>query len=163
LVGTPFASLFAPASHDSALAQIAKLNEGSAGDTIAVSGRTREGMEIPLAMTVGRLGTDRLGVVLRDLSQSQRHETELVAARIKADWQSVAKSQSTGKVSHEIRRPLTAIIGFSELMMEERFAATGNDRYRQYLKHINCSGGHIMSLVNDLLDLSKIEAGQLEL
>jgi signal transduction histidine kinase len=48
-------------------------------------------------------------------------------------------------------------------MMEERFGAIGNDRYRQYLKDINSSGGHIMSLVNDLLDLSKIEAGRLEL
>ena len=163
LVGAPFASLFAPASCDSALAQIAKLNEGGAGNAIEVSGRGREGKEIPLAMTVGRLGTDRLGIVLRDLSLARKHEAELVAARLRAERQSVAKSEFLAKVSHEIRNPLNAIIGFSELMMEERFGAIGNDRYRQYLKDINSSGGHIMSLVNDLLDLSKIEAGRLEL
>jgi signal transduction histidine kinase len=114
-------------------------------------------------MTVGRLGTDRLGIVLRDLSLSRKHETELVAARLKAERQSTAKSEFLAKVSHEIRNPLNAIIGFSELMMEERFGAIGNDRYRQYLKDINSSGGHIMALVNDLLDLSKIESGRLEL
>jgi len=163
LVGAPFASLFAPASCDSALAQIVKLNEGGAGEAVEVSGRSREGTEIPLAMTVGRLGTDRLGIVLRDLSLSRKHESELVAARLKAERQSTAKSEFLAKVSHEIRNPLNAIIGFSELMMEERFGAIGNDRYRQYLKDINSSGGHIMSLVNDLLDLSKIESGRLEL
>jgi PAS domain S-box-containing protein len=163
LVGAPFASLFAPASCDSALAQIAKLNEGGAGNAIEVIGRGREGTEIPLAMTVGRLGTDRLGIVLRDLSLARKHETELVAARLRAERQSVAKSEFLAKVSHEIRNPLNAIIGFSELMMEERFGAIGNDRYRQYLKDIHSSGGHIMSLVNDLLDLSKIETGRLEL
>jgi signal transduction histidine kinase len=114
-------------------------------------------------MTVGRLGTDRLGIVLRDLSQSRKHETELIAARLKAERQSATKSEFLAKVSHEIRNPLNAIIGFSELMMEERFGAIGNDRYRQYLKDINSSGGHIMSLVNDLRDLSKIESGRLEL
>jgi len=163
LVGAPFVSLFTPASRDSALAQIAKLNEGGAGDVIEVSGRAREGTEVPLAMTVGRLGTDRLGVVLRDLSRPRQHETELVAARLKAERQSSAKSEFLAKVSHEIRNPLNAIIGFSELMTEERFGAIGNDRYRQYLKDIHSSGGHIMSLVNDLLDLSKIESGRLEL
>jgi PAS domain S-box-containing protein len=163
LVGAPFASLFAPASRDSALAHIVKLNDGGAGDVVEVSGRARNGTEIALAMTVGRLGTDRLGVILRDLSLSREHESEVVAARLKAERQSTAKSEFLAKVSHEIRNPLNAIIGFSELMMEERFGAIGNDRYRQYLKDIHSSGGHIMSLVNDLLDLSKIESGRLEL
>jgi signal transduction histidine kinase len=163
LVGAPFISLFAPASCDSALAEIAKLNEGGAGDAVEVSARAREGTEITLTMTVGRLGTDRLGVVLRDLSLARKRETELVEARLRAERQSTAKSEFLAKVSHEIRNPLNAIIGFSELMMEERFGAIGNDRYRQYLKDINSSGGHIMALVNDLLDLSKIESGRIEL
>jgi signal transduction histidine kinase len=163
LVGAPFISLFASASCDSALAQIAKLNEGGAGAAIEVSTRAREGTEIALTMTVGRLGTDRLGVVLRDLSLARKRETELVEARLRAERQLIVKSEFLAKVSHEIRNPLNAIIGFSELMMEERFGAIGNDRYRQYLKDINSSGGHIMALVNDLLDLSKIESGQIEL
>src|SRR5262249_56721219 len=136
-------------------AHITKLNDGSAGGTIEVSGLAREGAEIRLAMTVGRLGTDRLGVVLRDLSLSRNHETELVTARLKAERQSAAKSEFLAKVSHEIRNPLNAIIGFSELMMEERFGAIGNDRYRQYLKDINYSCGHILVLANYLLILSQ--------
>jgi signal transduction histidine kinase len=66
-------------------------------------------------------------------------------------------------MSHEIRTPLNAIIGFSEVMMDERFGPVGNERYRQYLRDIHSSGGHLISLLNDLLDLSKIEAGKLDL
>jgi signal transduction histidine kinase len=62
-----------------------------------------------------------------------------------------------------MRTPLGAIIGFAEVMMQERFGPIGNERYRQYLKDIHASGGHLISLLNDLLDLSKIEAGQLNL
>src|SRR5438552_2434425 len=76
---------------------------------------------------------------------------------------SAAKSGFLAKISHEIRDPLNAIIGFSEVMMEERFGPIANDRYRAYLKDIHTSGGHLISLINDLLDLSKIEAGKLEL
>ena len=80
-----------------------------------------------------------------------------------AEKASAAKSDFLAKISHEIRTPLNAIIGFSEVMMEERFGPIGNERYRDYLKDIHASGGHLISLINDLLDLSKIEAGKLEL
>ena len=70
------------------------------------------------------------------------------------------KSDFLAKISHEIRTPLNAIIGFSEVMIEERFGPIGNERYREYLRDIHASGEHVISLVNDLLDLSKIEAGQ---
>jgi signal transduction histidine kinase len=58
---------------------------------------------------------------------------------------------------------LNAIIGFSEVMLDERFGPMGNDRYRDYMRDIHASGTHIMSLVNDLLDLSKVEAGKMDL
>jgi signal transduction histidine kinase len=87
----------------------------------------------------------------------------LLDAKRQAEKASSAKSEFLAKVSHEIRTPLNAIIGFSEVMMEERFGAISNDRYKQYLRDIHTSGGHLISLLNDLLDLSKIEAGKLEL
>ena len=78
----------------------------------------------------------------------------------------LANDQKTGflaRISHEIRTPLNAIIGFSDLMIEERFGRIENDRYRGYLRDIHRSGSHVLDIVNDLLDISKIEAGKLDL
>jgi signal transduction histidine kinase len=84
-------------------------------------------------------------------------------ARDQAQRDSQAKSQFLAKVSHEIRTPLNAILGFAEVIMDERFGPIGNARYKEYLNDIHASGAHVMSLVNDLLDLSKIEAGRVDL
>ena len=73
------------------------------------------------------------------------------------------KSTFVAIVSHELRTPLNAIIGFSELMLDEKFGPVGNERYRDYLRDINRSGNHVLDLVNDLLDISKIEAGEQEM
>src|SRR5262249_39917314 len=93
----------------------------------------------------------------------KKSEQELVNAKHEAEKASSAKSDFLAKVSHEIRTPLNAIIGFSEVMIEERFGPIANERYREYLRDIHTSGGHLLSLINDLLDLSKIEARKLEL
>src|SRR5690606_37335537 len=90
-------------------------------------------------------------------------EEDLLSAKRQAEQASSKKSDFLAKVSHEIRTPLNAIIGFSEVMLEERFGPVGNDRYKQYLKDIHASGEHLISLRTDLLDLSKIEAGKLDL
>ena len=74
-----------------------------------------------------------------------------------------AKADFLAKVSHEIRTPLNSIIGFGEVIMAERFGPVGNDRYREYLRDMLDAGNQIVSLLNDLLDLSKIETGQLDL
>ncbi len=66
-------------------------------------------------------------------------------------------------MSHELRTPLNAIIGFSEIMMGELFGKMGDDRYRDYAKDVHNSGRHLLELINDILDLSKIEAGKLDL
>ena len=128
-------------------------------------GRVRRGGLIPLYMTIGQIGEERekFCAVLRDITAWKRTEEELINARQQAESASTAKSEFLAKISHEIRTPLNAIIGFSEVMMDERFGPVGNERYRQYLKDIHTSGGHLISLLNDLLDLSKIEAGKLEL
>jgi len=67
------------------------------------------------------------------------------------------------KVSHEVRTPLNSIIGFAELMLQERFGSIGNARYKGYAEDIHQSGLYALSLLNDLLDISKIEAGKFEL
>ena len=129
------------------------------------SAGSEQGGLIPLFMTMGRIGdrTDKLCVVFRDITPWKKAEEDLTQAKRDAEQASSAKSDFLAKISHEIRTPLNAIIGFSEVMMEERFGPVGNERYREYIKDIHASGGHLLSLINDLLDLSKIEAGKLEL
>src|SRR5690606_9706131 len=98
--------------------------------------------------------------VVRDITQWKRAEEELTKAKSVAERASSHKTDFLARMSHEIRTPLNAIIGFSELMIDEKFGPVANDRYRDYLRDINRSGNHVLDLVNDLLDISKIEAGQ---
>jgi PAS domain S-box-containing protein len=161
--------LLAPESRQAALSALDRLAQQSGTTQLPDAGRealgrvSRGGL-VPLFITVGRIeNSDKYCAVLRDLTAWKRTEEELINARQEAEKASTAKSEFLAKISHEIRTPLNAIIGFSEVMMDERFGAIGNDRYRQYLKDIHTSGGHLISLLNDLLDLSKIEAGKLDL
>ena len=116
-----------------------------------------------MTLGAGIATRDKLCAIFRDLTLWKKAEDELLTAKQQAERRSSAKSDFLAKISHEIRTPLNAIIGFSEVMMQERFGPIGNERYQQYLKDIHASGGHLISLLNDLLDLSKIEAGKLEL
>ena len=169
LTALTFADLFAPESQRMALDYLDGLTRAGVASVLndgrEVIGRERQGGLIPLFMTMGRIGDgdEKLCAVFRDITQWKKAEEELLNAKRQAEKTSSAKSEFLAKISHEIRTPLNAIIGFSEVMMEERFGPIGNERYRQYLKDIHSSGGHLVSLLNDLLDLSKIEAGKLEL
>ncbi len=128
--------------------------------------RAQKGGAIPVFMTMGRLSAGpqaKFCVVLRDLTSWKRAERELGDARREAERASALKSDFLAKISHEIRTPLNAILGFTEVIIDERFGPVGNERYRDYLRDIHKSGEHVMSLVNDLLDLSKIEAGKMEM
>ncbi|WP_296578142.1 ATP-binding protein [Phreatobacter sp.] len=168
--GMSVTTLFAPESHRSALDYCdGLLSNGVASvlnDGRQIIGRVKQGGLIPLYMTMGRTGPaarPKLAAVFRDMTHWKKAEEDLIAAKRQAEQASSQKSDFLAKISHEIRTPLNAIIGFSEVMMEERFGPVGNERYRDYLKDIHASGGHVLSLINDLLDLSKIEAGKLEL
>ena len=158
--------LFAPESKRSVLEYLNKLTResGTLDAGREAIGRVRQGGLVPLYITMGRIADgDKICAVLRDVTAWKRSEEDLINAKQEAERASTAKSEFLAKISHEIRTPLNAIIGFSEVMMDERFGPIGNERYRQYLKDIHSSGGHLISLLNDLLDLSKIEAGKLEL
>ena len=167
MIGMAFVDLLAPESHRSALDYLDGLGRNALSSVLndgrEVIGRVAGGGLVPLFMTVGRVSATKFCAVLRDITQWKRAEEELTSAKKAAENASSQKSDFLAKMSHEIRTPLNAIIGFSEVMMEERFGPIGNDRYKEYLRDIHVSGTHIMSLVNDLLDLSKIEAGKLEL
>jgi PAS domain S-box-containing protein len=163
-----FGDLFAPESRRNVTDYLERLARGAAAGILEPGrdaiGRVKQGGLVPLYVTIGRVEDgEKLCAVLRDVTAWKRTEEELINARQQAERASTAKSEFLAKISHEIRTPLNAIIGFSEVMMDERFGPVGNERYRQYLKDIHHSGGHLISLLNDLLDLSKIEAGKLEL
>lgn len=97
------------------------------------------------------------------LDDRRRHELELIRARREAERANRAKSDFLAGMSHELRTPLNAILGFSDAMLHQIFGPTGDSRYQDYLRAIRGSGQHLLSLINDALDLSKIEAGRMEL
>lgn len=113
--------------------------------------------------------TNELGEVIRilgsvhDQTGIKRVESALRNAKETAVEASKAKSEFLANVSHELRTPLNAIIGFSEVMIQEVFGPVGNDRYRDYAGDIRQSGIHLLGVINDLLDYSKLEAGRMEL
>ncbi len=169
VAGEPFYVLLAPESHALATDYLAGLRAPGVASLLndgrETLGRARQGGFIPLFMTIGRLGEtgQKFCAVLRDMTAWKKAESELREARRDAERASQLKSDFLAKISHEIRTPLNAILGFAEVIMHERFGPVGNERYKDYLKDIHASGEHVMSLVNDLLDLSKIEAGKLDL
>ena len=130
-----------------------------------VLGRASRGGIIPLSMTMGRTRHDgpNFFAVFRDLSQSRKSESELQQARRLADRAANAKADLLARISHEVRTPLNAIIGFAEVMIGERFGALGNERYVEYMKDIRASGERVIAIINDLTDLSRIETGKLDL
>ncbi|KIZ39652.1 MULTISPECIES: PAS domain-containing protein [Rhodopseudomonas] len=128
-------------------------------------GRVREGGLIPLTLTMGRTRADgpNFFAVFRDLSQVRKTETELAQAQRQADRAATAKADVLARISHEVRTPLNAIIGFAEVMIDQRFGALGNERYVEYMKDIRASGERVIAIVDDMLDLSRIETGKLDL
>ncbi|MES2198038.1 MAG: PAS domain-containing protein [Pseudomonadota bacterium] len=128
-------------------------------------GRVRGGGIIPLSMTMGRTRPDgpNFFAVFRDLSQARKNENELQQARRLAERAATAKADMLARISHEVRTPLNAIIGFAEVMIGERFGSLGNERYVEYMKDIRASGERVIAIINDLLDLSRIETGKLDL
>jgi cell cycle sensor histidine kinase DivJ len=110
-------------------------------------------------------GTDRPGVVAvtRDISERKTQEDALTRTRDEAERASRAKTQFLANMSHELRTPLNAVIGFSEILNRELFGALGEGRYRDYARLIHESGEHLLNVVNDILDMSKIEAGKFKI
>ena len=97
---------------------------------------------------------------LQDITDHKRAQADLHAAKDAAEAASRAKSDFLARISHELRSPLHSIIGFSEILHDEIYGAHADARYREFAANITDAGSHLLSLIGDLLDLSKIEAGK---
>jgi len=97
----------------------------------------------------------------QDISELQRREQALLRAKEAAEFANRSKSEFLASMSHELRTPLNAIIGFSDIMHAEMLGPIGNARYKDYATDISDSAGHLLELINDILDAAKIEAGQM--
>lgn len=171
VAGKPFFDLLAPESRKVVRDYLAALQgPGLAAvfnDGREVTALVSQGGTAPLFLTIGRLQATRsqaaFCAVVRDITQWKKTEADLREAKERAEATSRQKSEFLASVSHELRTPLNAIMGFSEVMRLGRFGEIDNEKYRGYVQDIHASGAHLLSLINDLLDLSKVEAGKLEL
>ncbi len=171
VAGKPFLDLLAPESRKTVRDYLAALQgPGLASvfnDGREVTAEVAQGGTVPLFLTIGKLQAPRsqaaFCAVVRDITQWKKTEMELREAKERAEATSRQKSEFLASVSHELRTPLNAIMGFSEVMRLGRFGEIDNEKYRGYVQDIHASGAHLLSLIDDLLDLSKVEAGKLEL
>ena len=105
----------------------------------------------------------RMAGSISDITSRRREAEEMREAKEQAELANRTKSEFLANMSHELRTPLNAILGFSELMGNATLGPLGNSKYEEYTRDINASGRHLLALIQDILDLSKIETGRLEL
>lgn len=140
----------------------AGLNQAVSEGIAEVSFAPRSDPGAWLGITLRRINSTRIMGVIRDAGAQRERETALESARAEAEAQNAGKSRFLANMSHELRTPLNAIMGFSDIMRQRLFGDL-SPRYADYAELIHESGEHLLELINDVLDMSKIEAERFEL
>jgi len=153
------AAAAAPADRQRLAAAIAQAHrDGAASLTFTPA----LGVERLVALDLQRVAPNQLVGVLRDVTVERDREVALDQARADAEALAAGRARFLANMSHELRTPLNAIMGFSDIMRARMFGPL-SDRYAEYAELIHESGGHLLDLINDVLDMSKIEAERFEL
>lgn len=145
------------------------LNTGA--DSVRITFRlpNLNGEFIWLESTVHPINDEQTGdmieaiAITRDISERKAYEQQLLDAREKAETANRTKSTFLANMSHELRTPLNAVIGFSEILKRQMYGPLGDEVYDEYANLIHESGTHLLDLINDILDMSKVEAGKMEI
>jgi PAS domain S-box-containing protein len=168
IVGHTFQKLIAPNDRQ----RVSKLHEkylngkGHSTGEIGIlhaNGTVYETLSTTYSVALGENGARYLITTIIDISMRKRMEKSLRLAKDEAESASRAKSAFLANMSHELRTPLNAIIGFSELITSQAFGELGNARYSEYGHDIHSSAEHLLNIINEVLDMSRIEAGGLKL
>ena len=137
----------------------------SVGTDITLLKRNQERLresERRLMATIGDLSASRQ-ILERQKAELSIANTNYLAEKERAEAANRAKSEFLANMSHELRTPLNAILGFSEILQNQMFGPLGSAKYDEYAKDIHDSGKHLLNVINDILDMSKIEAGHIKL
>ena len=136
------------------------------GCTRLFPAKRKDGVEIPVELSVATVkvrGAWNIIGIIRDVSERKAMEDELRVAKKEAERANRAKSEFLSNMSHELRTPLNSILGFCQIIESRRGGELSEDELAKYLSYIRQGGEHLLEMVNDVLDLAKIEAGRLEL
>jgi len=128
---------------------------------------SREHIKVPVSITGTSIKNDRnevIGIVyvFADVTAQKQEKEDLLNAKLSAEAANNSKSEFLANMSHELRTPLTSIIGFSDILLEETFGEI-NEKQHKYLQNVSSSGKHLLDLINSILDLSKVEAGKMQI
>ncbi|NYT19661.1 MAG: PAS domain S-box protein, partial [Methanosarcinales archaeon] len=125
----------------------------------------KDGTGVPVEISATLIeykGENAILLVSRDVTERKNKEENVLAAKANAETGIIAKSEFLSNITHELRTPLNAIIGFSDVLLEE-FSGDANEKHVKYLQNISDSGKKLLGIINDILDISRVESGNMEL